>query len=569
MDLVFKLAPVLLAALLVLPVAAGVLGTLLPAFGILAAIGPDGPTLEGFRVLAGTPGLSRAVWLSVFTGLGSTLLALALAATILAAFLERPGFSVVRRLLSPLLAIPHAAAAFGIVALIGASGFISRILARAVTGWEQPPDVLIVNDVQGITLLFGLALKEAPFLLLMLIAALGPADVGRRLLCARTMGHGRTAAFLFAAWPALYPQVRLAVYAVIAYAASNVEMALILGPTNPPTLAIVTLRLATDADLSTRGAAAAAALLQVAVVLACVGVFMVGERIVHRAAVRRAEGGRRVRPASKIALAASAFAACLAALPAAAIGGGIGVLALWSVAGAWPYPEILPLAFTGRAWSSALAGLAETLLITVGLACASSLAAVALVLLALEAWRETGGRPSARIAALIYTPLLVPQIAFVFGLSVLLIGTDLDASLLGLAFVHFIFVLPYAYLSLAGPWRAFDDRLAVTAAALGASRGKVFLVVRLPVLLRPILVAAALCFSVSVALYLPTQLVSGGRIATVTTEAVSLASGLDRRLIGVLALLQAGLPAIAFTVAMMVPALLHRHRRGLYAGAEA
>jgi putative thiamine transport system permease protein len=569
MELAFRLAPVLLVAVLVLPVAAGVMGTLLPAFGILPAGGLAEPTLESFRTLARTPGLLRAIWLSVFTGLGSTVLALALAATILASFLERPAFFFVRRLLSPLLSVPHAAAAFGIVALIGPSGFLSRILAKGLTGWEQPPDALVVNDLAGVALLAGLALKEAPFLLLMLVASVGPADAGRRLLAARTLGHGRAAAFLLGAWPALYPQIRLAVYAVIAYAASNVEMALILGPTNPPSLAIVTLRLATDPDVTAQGAAAAAAVLQTCVVLACIALFMTGERLLRRVAVRVAEAGRRTRPSRGIALLATSISVVLAALPAAVIGGGIGVLALWSVAGGWPYPEILPLALTGRAWSAALPALAEPALATVALACASSVMAVTLVLLALEGWSTTGGRPSGRIVAIIYTPLLVPQIAFVFGVSVLLIGTELDGSMLGLWLVHLVFVLPYAYLALAGPWRAFDGRLVLAARSLGAKRGKVFLRIRLPVLLRPILVATALCFSVSVALYLPTQLVSGGRIETVTTQAISLASGLDRRLIGVLALVQAGLPALAFALANALPALVHRRRLGLHGGGGA
>jgi putative thiamine transport system permease protein len=563
MEPAFRLAPAILLAILVLPVAAGVLGTLLPAFGLLPAAGLVEPTLEGFRALTRTPGLFRAVWLSVFTGLGSTLLALALAAMVLAAFLERPAFLVVRRLLSPLLAVPHVAAAFGILALVGPSGFLSRILAKGVTGWEQPPDVLLVNDLAGLALLAGLTLKEAPFLLLMLVASLGPADAGRRLLAARSLGHGHAAAFLLGSWPALYPQIRLAVYAVLAYAASNVEMALVLGPTNPPSLAIVTLRLATDPDIAMQGAAAAAALLQVLVVLACIAAWTAGERVMFRLGVRLAEAGRGVPHAHGLAPLAALGSFLLAALPAAAIGGGIAVLALWSIAGPWPYPEVLPIAFTGGVWSTALPLLAGPALVTVGLAGASSVLAVALVLLALAGWSETGGRPSRRIAAIIYTPLLVPQIAFVFGVSVLLIGTDLDASMLGLAVVHLVFVLPYAYLALAGPWRAFDGRLALAARSLGAGPGKVFLRVRLPILLRPILVATALCFSVSVALYLPTQLVSGGRIETVTTQAISLASGLDRRLIGVLALVQAGLPALAFALANAVPALVHRRRRGL------
>ena len=67
----------------------------------------------------------------------------------------------------------------------------------------------------------------------------------------------------------------------------------------------------------------------------------------------------------------------------------------------------------------------------------------------------------------------------------------------------------------------------------------VFWRVRLPMLFRPVLTAAALGFAVSVALYLPTLLIGAGRWPTVTTEAVALASGGDRRLIGATALVQA------------------------------
>jgi putative thiamine transport system permease protein len=55
----------------------------------------------------------------------------------------------------------------------------------------------------------------------------------------------------------------------------------------------------------------------------------------------------------------------------------------------------------------------------------------------------------------------------------------------------------------------------------------------------------------------------------VTTQAISLASGLDRRLIGVLALVQAGLPALAFALATAVPALVQRRRTGLHGGGGA
>ena len=82
-------------------------------------------------------------------------------------------------------------------------------------------------------------------------------------------------------------------------------------------------------------------------------------------------------------------------------------------------------------------------------------------------------------------------------------------------------------------------------------------------LLRPIMVATAVGFTVSMGQYLPTLFAGAGRLDTLTTEAVSLASGADRRAIGAYALLQMTLPFIAFGLAAAAPAWLFRNRRGL------
>ena len=87
--------------------------------------------------------------------------------------------------------------------------------------------------------------------------------------------------------------------------------------------------------------------------------------------------------------------------------------------------------------------------------------------------------------------------------------------------------------------------------------------VKLPMLLRPVLVAAAVGFTVSICQFLPTLFAGAGRIDTLTTEAVSLASGADRRAIGAYALLQMTLPFTAFGLAAAAPAWLFRDRRGL------
>ncbi|MDP9138901.1 MAG: ABC transporter permease, partial [Pseudomonadota bacterium] len=58
-------------------------------------------------------------------------------------------------------------------------------------------------------------------------------------------------------------------------------------------------------------------------------------------------------------------------------------------------------------------------------------------------------------------------------------------------------------------------------------------------------------------------LFSSGRVPTITTEAVTLASGGDRRLNAVYALLQALLPFAGFLLAIVAPAVLYANRRGL------
>jgi len=78
-----------------------------------------------------------------------------------------------------------------------------------------------------------------------------------------------------------------------------------------------------------------------------------------------------------------------------------------------------------------------------------------------------------------------------------------------------------------------------------------------------VLTAAAVGFAVSIGLYLPTLMIGGGRVTTLTTEAVALAAGGDRRLIGVWGLAQSVAPFAGFAVALAVPSLVWRRRRGL------
>ena len=172
-------------------------------------------------------------------------------------------------------------------------------------------------------------------------------------------------------------------------------------------------------------------------------------------------------------------------------------------------------------------------------------------------------RPGAVALWLLYTPLLVPQVAFLFGTQILTVMTDIDGTWTALVWSHLLFVLPYVFLALADPYRALDERYTRSALCLGAGADKVFWRVKLPMLLRPVLFALAIGVAVSVAQYLPTVFAGSGRFVTLTTEAVALFGGADRRVMGVYAFLQALLPLVAFAGALAVPAWLFRDRRAL------
>ena len=211
---------------------------------------------------------------------------------------------------------------------------------------------------------------------------------------------------------------------------------------------------------------------------------------------------------------------------------------------------------------SALPRIADPLVTTLVTGLTSTLLAILLTIGCLERELQTGRSVGERALLMLYLPLIVPQITFVFGLQLLFIGGGGgEYRLTALVLVHLVFVLPYVFLSLADPWRALDRRYEIIATALGRSRPSVLLSIRLPMLTRPILTALAVGFAVSVGQYLPTLLIGEGRLSTITTEAVALASGNNRRVIGVYALLQTILPFLAFALAALIPAALHRNRR--------
>jgi putative thiamine transport system permease protein len=553
---VIRLAPVLAVLVMIGPVAAGLVGTVLPALGWLPVLGGETVSLDTFRILLTEPGLGTSVWLSLSVGLGSTLAAIALAVGFTAATQDTPMFRAATRLISPLLSVPHVTLAIGLAFLLAPSGWAFRLLSPWATGWERPPDLLIVQDRHGLSLALGLVLKETPFLFLMLLAALDGLPARRILVTARSLGYRPMTAWLKAVLPQAYPRLRLPIFAVLAYATSTVDMAILLGPTTPAPLAVRVVQWLGDPDLTRRFLGSAGAVLQAGIALAAIALWIAAERlagVLGRCWIRGGGRGAAESLWRGLSIGAMGLAGILAVLSLLA-------LAVWSVAGPWRFPDALPARLSVEGWSRGGADLLSAAGATVTVALAATAIALVLVIACLERETRLGARPGRAVDWLLYTPLIVPQVAFLFGVQVLLIAGRLDGGWLAVVWSHLVFVLPYVFLSLAGAWRRFDTRYIAVARSLGRRPTAVLFSVTLPMLAGPVATAAAVGAAVSVALYLPTLFAGGGRIETLTTEAVARASSGDRRVIAAFGLLQIVLPLAGFALASLAARQFSRPR---------
>ena len=93
-----RLAPIATVLLVAGPVAAGLVFTLLPAFGVMPSIGRTQPSVSGWAALVATPGFGTALRLTLTTGVAATLLSFGLAVAFSAEALTRPGWRWMRAL---------------------------------------------------------------------------------------------------------------------------------------------------------------------------------------------------------------------------------------------------------------------------------------------------------------------------------------------------------------------------------------------------------------------------------------------------------------------------------------
>jgi putative thiamine transport system permease protein len=510
----------------------------------------SGSQAAAWRALPEEPEFWHALLLTLWTGLASTLLAWWCAAALLAQGFIRHQLARLLRGLPLMLATPHAALAIGLLFLLSPSGWLLRAFSPWLTGFDSPPPWPTTQDPWGLGLILALVAKEIPFLLWTAATQLQRDDVRQRWRAehalAQTLGYTPRRAFWLVLWPQLAVRLRWPLLAVLAYSLTVVDMALVIGPATPPTLAVLAWQWLQDVEPATYARGAAAGVLLALLVMACGVLWLVGQSLAQKA---QANGrGQRGRATS----ASGPAGAGLWLLGGLYIGVLIALL-LGSVSGVWAFPASWPQTWTLEAWEQVVqsSGTAWT---TLWLASLSSAIALAWSM----AWLELAPRRwDQALRPVLYLPLVLPAVLWVVGLYGVGLRWQLEGSATGLLLAHTLMVLPYVLLALSPAYLGFDPRYAQLNASLGHGGWRFLWRVKWPLLRRSLASAAAVGFAVSVAQYLPTLYVGAGRFATVTTEAVTLASGGQRSLTSAYAGLQILLPVLVFALA----AWLGRPRR--------
>lgn len=164
--------------------------------------------------------------------------------------------------------VPHLLVAVVAVVWLSPGGLADRILGGL------PVD--LVRDRGGLGIVAVYTYKEAPFIALLALAAMGPA-LRRREEAATVFGFGPLRRLYWVTWPTIRSPVVIAAVIVSAFAIGSLEVPLAIGPNYPPTLAEYAYQ-ATQGDLISGEGRAAAALLvagAIAIVLAAVGTLFV------------------------------------------------------------------------------------------------------------------------------------------------------------------------------------------------------------------------------------------------------------------------------------------------------
>ena len=211
-------------------------------------------SLDSWRELLADPAFTDAVLFSLRVAVVATLSA-AVAAVAVALVVRTRG-TTLRALVALPVPVPHLLVAVLAVLWLAPGGLADRLLGTAVGGG-------LIRDEQGVGIVLVYVYKETPFLVLLLLAAMGQ-GLREREEAAAVLGASAWQRLRWVLWPAIRTPLVVGSIVVGAFTLGAFEVPLTVGPNYPPTLAEFAFQATQNDLLAGEGVAAAALLLTAA-----------------------------------------------------------------------------------------------------------------------------------------------------------------------------------------------------------------------------------------------------------------------------------------------------------------
>ena len=534
-----KVLVIFLGILIIIPIIFGFIGFFLPSFGYFPILGKSEFNLNYFYISFNIAGISKSIIMSLFTGLGSTLLALFFSQVILLYFFKTRAYNYIKIIISPLIALPHITMAIGLIFLFSPSGLFFRLFSPWLTGFDRPPNFFIIPDEYGFFLILGLILKEIPFFILVSLSAIQQFSARQIFDLGKSLQNSNFSSWCILIFPLIYKKIRLVIFIVIAFTASVVDMSLILAPSTPSTLAIRILQIYQSSDIDSFFIASNLALIQLLIIIILLLSWMILEKIVgHKLffIFFMKIFSFKIFFLKNLIFASGAILFSLSVL-------GIFSSLLWGFSKNWYFPSFFPNSIDIDTFINFYNENKFIVFISIFISVVVSFLSSLLTIIWVELM-DILKMKKLYLEWIIFIPLFIPQISFLIGLQSFIILFNFDSFLIPLIIIQLFYVIPYSFIILAPSLREIKKDVIRVAASLGKNRFQRLVQIKLPIIMSSFLTSFAIGMLVSFSLYIPVYFIGAGRVTTLTVEALNLALSGSRQDLGVATFFQIIIPIL-------------------------
>ena len=538
-GLLAKVLAIFLGILIIIPIIFGFIGFFLPSFGYFPILGKSEFNLNYFYISFNIAGISKSIIMSLFTGLGSTLLALFFSQVILLYFFKTRAYNYIKIIISPLIALPHITMAIGLIFLFSPSGLFFRLFSPWLTGFDRPPNFFIIPDEYGFFLILGLILKEIPFFILVSLSAIQQFSARQIFDLGKSLQNSNFSSWCILIFPLIYKKIRLVIFIVIAFTASVVDMSLILAPSTPSTLAIRILQIYQSSDIDSFFIASNLALIQLLIIIILLLSWMILERIVEHKLFFiffMKILSFKIFFLKNLIFASAAILFSLSVL-------GIFSSLLWGFSKNWYFPSFFPNSIDIDTFINFYNENKFIVFISIFISVVVSFLSSLLTIIWVELM-DILKMKKLYLEWIIFIPLFIPQISFLIGLQSFIILFNFDSFLIPLIIIQLFYVIPYSFIILAPSLREIKKDIIRVAASLGKNRFQRMVQIKLPIIMSSFLTSFAVGMLVSFSLYIPVYFIGAGRVTTLTVEALNLALSGSRQDLGVATFFQIIIPIL-------------------------